>query len=94
MICPVCHHPAVLDLVNPGPEWGPTHRACFVRVDAEAEALEHLPWLPPQDLDLVAPTCSVPLCGGRVRAGGMCEAHYRRGRRGMPLVPILARRAA
>lgn len=40
MTCPVCHHPTVHDLVNPGPEWGPTHRSCFVRVDMESEALE------------------------------------------------------
>lgn len=40
MTCPVCHRPAVHDLVNPGPEWGPTHRACFARVDALSEALE------------------------------------------------------
>lgn len=40
MTCPVCHLAAAGDIVNPGPEWGPTHRACFAMVDTESEALE------------------------------------------------------
>ena len=38
--------------------------------------------------------CSFPGCGHRRYAKGLCLAHYRRQRRGEPLVPVARRTAA
>jgi hypothetical protein len=52
MKCPVCRRALGADVVNPGPEWGPTDRACFEAVDLLAEALERVPLAPlPDDLE-------------------------------------------